>query len=224
MASLIPSGYFARGVQLGSLKKTQALWRTVTAKWSHVVGSWSGLAFRSFLQKRVSISGHICLAVHRLPIFPEGNIVILRMWRDKPDVKSLLLLSIGLHFCLVKTEERRALIRWNESLRRQLLACSDSRSERHVPGNSWRRRHCWCGSVQQHGWGTGTLTLCWGLSHLLKFNLMCWWSCIITLPYSGSLWVKRKFYSMACGTWSFSWAPLKRSLSSWWYLILFLDS
>lgn len=83
MASLIPSGYFARSVQLGSLKKPQALWRTVPAKWSHVVGSWSALAFRSFLQQRVSISGHICLAVHGLPIFPEGNIVILRMWRNK---------------------------------------------------------------------------------------------------------------------------------------------
>lgn len=119
-----------------------------------------------------------------------------------------------------------ALLRWNESVGRQLTvgsfwqlewgACSWDHLTKKDPLLVWISSAAW----MEHKHADTLLRLV----SVTLINLMCWCFWIITLPYSGSLWVRRKFYSMAYGTWPFSWAPLKRCLSSWWYFILFFGS
>lgn len=206
--------------------KTQAWWWTVPAKWSHVVGSWSALAFRGFLQQRVSISGPICLAAGKLPIFPEGNIVILLLkWED---IIWCLVTPFAFHraaFLSLKKrrEEGSAQVKWvsgkaavGSFWQLDWGACSWEHLTKKDPLLVWISS----AARMEHRHADTLLRLV----SVTLINLMCWCFWIVTLPYSGSLWVRRKFYSMAYGTWPFSWAPLKRCLSSWWYFILFLGS
>lgn len=76
MASLLTSGYFARSVQLGSLKKTTDIVKDCQPN-GHM---WLvlGLPLLSGVSyDKEFLSGHICLAARKLPIFPEGHVVIL---------------------------------------------------------------------------------------------------------------------------------------------------